>query len=187
MLTRGQRLRALLLVAPLLVLLLLSFCLPIVALLARAVYDPTMADALPRTAAALSASPGSGVPGDAAFAALGEDLLAAKANDSGYDVAKDLNNLLPAARWPACCGRRAGCPPTRHWRVRRWWRRIRSGDPDETWFAIRTGMRPFTLSYLLSAVDLRWLPQGGIGPVPRDEAIYRAVFTRTFSIAAGSR
>jgi len=46
-----------LLVAPLLVLLLLSFCLPIAALLARAVHDPTMHDALPRTAVTLDASP----------------------------------------------------------------------------------------------------------------------------------
>ncbi len=56
--TRGQLVGAMLLVAPLFVLLLLSFCLPIAALLARAVYDPTMHDALPRTAAALDASPG---------------------------------------------------------------------------------------------------------------------------------
>jgi putative spermidine/putrescine transport system permease protein len=87
-----------LLVAPLLMLLLLSFCLPIALLLVRAVYDPTMHDALPRTTAALDASPGEGVPDDAVFAALGEDLLAAKQNDSLYSVAKDLNNLLPAAR-----------------------------------------------------------------------------------------
>jgi putative spermidine/putrescine transport system permease protein len=61
--SRGQRLRAILLVAPLLVLLLLSFCLPIAALLTRAIYDPTMRDALPRTAAAIDASPG-GVPAE---------------------------------------------------------------------------------------------------------------------------
>ena len=87
-----------LLVAPLFVLLLLSFCLPIAALLARAVYDPTMHDALPRTAAALDASPGQGVPDDAVFAALVEDLLEAKQNDSLYNLAKELNTLIPAAR-----------------------------------------------------------------------------------------
>src|SRR5271165_6838522 len=96
--TRGQRAAAMLLVAPLFVLLLLSFCLPIAALLARAIHDPTMHDALPRTAAALGASPRQGVPDDAVFAAFAEDLLAAKQNDSLYNLAKDLNNLLPAAR-----------------------------------------------------------------------------------------
>jgi putative spermidine/putrescine transport system permease protein len=80
--TRGQRAGAMLLVAPLFVLLLLSFCLPIAALLARAVYDPTIHDALPRTAAALDPSPDRGVPDDAVFAAFGEDLQAAKQNDT---------------------------------------------------------------------------------------------------------
>ena len=98
---RGQRLTALLLVGPLLLLLLFSFCLPIAALLGRAIYDPTMADALPRTAAALQAVPDSahdGVPPDPVFAALGEDLLAAKQDNSLYAIAKTLNSLLPAAR-----------------------------------------------------------------------------------------
>ena len=87
-----------LLVAPLLLLLLASFCLPIAALLGRAVYDSTIADALPRTAAALETLPGQEVPDDAVFAALGDDLLAAKQNDSIFNLAKTLNNFLPGAR-----------------------------------------------------------------------------------------
>ena len=68
---RRDRLRSLLLAAPLLLLLTLSFALPIVLLLSRAVYDPTVADALPRTSRVLGDWDGMGVPGDAAFAALG--------------------------------------------------------------------------------------------------------------------
>ena len=45
-------------------------------------------------------------------------------------------------------------------------------------------MHPFTTSYLLAAVDLRWTPTGSIGPVPPDQAIYRTIFARTFAIAA---
>jgi putative spermidine/putrescine transport system permease protein len=180
--SRGQRLRAILLVAPLFVLLLLSFCLPIAALLARAIYDPTMRDALPHTAAAIYASPG-GVPDDAVFAALGDDLLAAKQNDSLYNLAKDLNNLLPAARshvLRAARGLSPDKPPTRAGFI--------AADPfwgeRETWLAIRNGVRPFTTSYLLAAVDLRWSASGRIRPVPPDQAIYRTIFARTFAIAA---
>ncbi len=54
-------------------------------------------DALPHTAAALAGSPGEGVPDDAVFAALGDDLLAAKQNDSLYSVAKDTQQAA------ACC------------------------------------------------------------------------------------
>jgi putative spermidine/putrescine transport system permease protein len=182
--TRGQRVRAMLLVAPLFLLLLLSFCLPIAALLARAVYDPTMHDALPRTAAALDALPQGGVPEDAVFAALGEDLLAAKQNDSLYSVAKALNNMLPAARSHVLRTARGLSPDRRLTRAD-----LTAEDPfwdkSETWFAISNGVRAFTTSYLLAAMDLRWIPEGGIGPLPSDQAIYRTIFARTFAIAAG--
>jgi putative spermidine/putrescine transport system permease protein len=181
--TRGQRVRAMLLVAPLFLLLLLSFCLPIAALLARAVHDPTIANALPRTAAALGASPVRGVPDDAVFAALGEDLLAATQDDSVYAIAKALNRLLPAARshvLRAARGLGPGGTLTRAAMV--------AADPfwgeTNTWFVIRGGVRPFTASYLLAAIDLQWLPDGGIGPVSAEQAIYRTVFARTFLVAA---
>jgi putative spermidine/putrescine transport system permease protein len=179
---RKQKLRALLLVAPLLLLLLVSFCLPIAALLGRAVYDPTMHNVLPRTAAELAASPGRGVPDDAVFAVFGQELLAAKQDQSAYSVAKALNALLPGARSHLLRAIRhldATKALTRAEMV--------AADPfwgeTDTWFAIRRGVRPFTTSYLLAAVDLQWLPPGGIGSVPADEAIYRNIFARTFLVA----
>ena len=173
-----------LLVAPLFVLLLLSFCLPIAALLTRAVYNPTMHDALPRTAAALDASPGKGVPEDAVFAAFVGDLLDAKRDDSLYSFAKDLNNLLPAARSHVLRTARGLSSDTRTTRDE-----LIALDPfwneSETWSAIRNGVRPFTTNYLLSAVDLHWTAEGDIGAVAPDQAIYRTIFARTFGIAAG--
>jgi putative spermidine/putrescine transport system permease protein len=181
--TRGQRVRALLLVAPLLALLLLSFCLPIGILLSRAVYDPATHDALPRTAAALAASPDQGVPNDAVFAALGDDLLAAKQNDSLYNLARDLNKLLPAARSHVLRTARGLSPDKPVTRAA-----LVTADPfwgeSETWFAIRSGVRAFTANYLLAAVDLRWTRDGSLGAVPSGQAIYRAIFARTFGIAA---
>jgi putative spermidine/putrescine transport system permease protein len=180
--TRGQRATAMLLVTPLFVLLMLSFCLPIASLLARAVYDPTMHDALPRTAAALE-SQGQGVPDDAVFAAFAEDLLAAKRNDALYNLAKDLNNLLPAARSHVLRTARGLSPDQRMTRGE-----LIALDPfwgeSETWSAIRNGVHPFTTSYLLAAMDLRWMAEGSIGSMPPDQAIYRAIFVRTFAIAA---
>ncbi len=181
--TRGQRVRALLLVAPLLVLLLLSFCLPIGILLSQAIYDPATHDALPRTASALAASPDQGVPDDAVFAALGEDLLAAKQNDSLYNLARDLNKLLPAARGHVLRTARGLSPDKPLTRAA-----LVAADPfwgdGETWFAIRSGVRSVTANYLLAAVDLHWTHDGSIAPVPSNQAIYRAIFARTFGIAA---
>ena len=171
-----------LLVAPLLLLLLASFCLPIAALLGRAVYDPTVADALPRTAAALNAWPGQDVPDDAVFAALGDDLLAAKQNDSIFNLAKTLNNFLPGARSHVLRAGR-GLAPGRQLTKAALTAADSFWGQTDTWFVIREGVRPFTTSYLLASLDLKWLPDGGIGPLPPDAAIYRMVFARTFMIA----
>ena len=180
---RGQRLRAALLVAPLIILLMVSFCLPIAALLTRAVYDPTIADALPRTAAALSASPGHGVPDDAVFAAFGADLLADRPDNTVFLVAKTLNDLLPEARSHVLRAARRLAPGdvlTREAMI--------SADPfwgdDNTWFIVRGAVRPFTASYLLAAIDMKWLPSGGIGAMPPDQAIFQTIFVRTFMVAA---
>jgi putative spermidine/putrescine transport system permease protein len=180
--TLGRKVAALALVAPLLLLLLFSFCLPIAALLTRAVYDPTLSEGLPRTAAAL-AQDEAPVPGDPVFQALAEDLHRAQADDSLFNLARALNTRLPGARShltraPRSLGRSG--PVTREAVVARdpFW-----GDPG-TWFAIRQGAAPFTATYLLSAFDLRALPGGGIGGVPPGEAIYRDIFVRTFAIAA---
>src|ERR1700722_9260548 len=93
----GVRLKSFLLAAPLLALLLFSFGIPIALLLARAVYDPSIADALPRTGEALRNWDGAGLPGDAAFAALVDDLKEKQAIGAAADLAKSLNVRLPGA------------------------------------------------------------------------------------------
>src|SRR6185312_13468669 len=95
---RGDRVRSLLLAAPLLLLLAVSFGIPIVLLLSRAVYDPTIADALPRTSAALDGWDRKGLPSDQAFTALAEDFKENQANGTAYELAKSLNARLPGAR-----------------------------------------------------------------------------------------
>lgn len=64
---------------PLFVFLLVGFVGPIAALLARGVQDTEVPRVLPRVTAALAEWDGRGLPDDAAFAALVEDLRAARA------------------------------------------------------------------------------------------------------------
>jgi putative spermidine/putrescine transport system permease protein len=119
-----------------------------------------MHDALPRTAAALETSPGQGLPEEPVFAAFVDDLLAAKQNDSLYNLAKDLNNLLPAARSHVLRTARGLSPEKRMTRGE-----LIALDPfwgqSDTWSAIRSGVHPLTTSYLLAAMDLRWTTEGG--------------------------
>ena len=93
-----EGLRPLALAAPLLLLLLFSFGAPIIALLSRAVYEPTIANALPRTVEALRQDSGAGLPGEPVFLALAADLKHAQAAGAVYEFAKALNTRLPGAR-----------------------------------------------------------------------------------------
>lgn len=179
----GDRLRSLALAAPLLVLLALSFGIPIVLLLSRAVYDPTIANALPRTTVALADWNGQGLPADDAFAALAADLKDSQAKNTAYELAKSLNARLPGARSQVLktvrkLGDSAAQPPLEIMKSVPFW------SAPTTWPAISNGTHSLTSFYLLSALDLRWNADGGIERVPPEQAIFVQVFLRTFFVAA---
>lgn len=178
----GDRLKSFLLATPLLALLLLSFGIPIALLLARAVYDPSIADALPRTSEALRNRDGAGLPGDPAFAALVDDLQAKQANGGAADLAKSLNVRLPGARSQVLRAARQIQGADRGLALQT----IKSSpfwsDPA-TWSVIEAGGRRLTPFHLLSALDLRW-GAGGLERAPPDQAIFIRLFVRTFTVAA---
>jgi putative spermidine/putrescine transport system permease protein len=179
---RRDRLRALALATPLLALLLLSFGVPIVMLLGRAIYDPTIADALPRTSEALRGWTGEGVPDDAAFASLAADLKEDQASNRLYELAKSLNGRLPGARSHVIRAARSLAGSTSAIKTDL----IKSDpfwDERDTWAAIKQGTSKLTSFYLLSALDLRWSADGSLGVVAPEQAIFLRVFERTFLVA----
>jgi putative spermidine/putrescine transport system permease protein len=177
-----ESLRPLALAAPLLLLLLFSFGAPIVALLSRAVYEPTIANALPRTVAALRQDSGAGVPGEPVFLALAADLKQAQAAGAVYEFAKALNTRLPGARSQVLRAARITTQDQATGKEAMIKAAPLLGE-EQSWAAIRTGTNRFTSFYLLSAFDLRWTERGTIGAVPADQAVFLRVFGRTFLIA----
>ena len=177
-----ESLRPLALAAPLLLLLLFSFGAPIVALLSRAVYEPTIANALPRTVAALRQDSGAGVPGEPVFLALAADLKQAQAAGAVYEFAKALNTRLPGARSQVLRIARLAASDQAVTKDAMIKAAPLLGE-EQSWAAIRTGTNRFTSFYLLSAFDLRWTERGTIGAVPADQAVFLRVFGRTFLIA----
>ena len=177
-----ESLRPLALAAPLLLLLLFSFGAPIVALLSRAVYEPTIANALPRTVAALRQDSGAGVPGEPVFLALAADLKQAQAAGAVYEFAKALNTRLPGARSQVLRAARIATQDQTTGKEAMIKAAPLLGE-EQSWAAIRTGTNRFTSFYLLSAFDLRWTERGTIGAVPADQAVFLRVFGRTFLIA----
>jgi putative spermidine/putrescine transport system permease protein len=174
---------AFLLVLPLLLLLVLSFVLPVGRMLWTAVADSELADTLPDTAAILRGWNGEGLPPEEAFRHLARELGAALAERRLGLLAQRLNFEQPGMR--ALLLRTARAAEELREAPRE---RLIALDPRwgeaETWRLLRSAAGPVTALYLLRAVDLRRDPAGGIAPVAEEEAIYRTLFLRTLGIAA---
>src|SRR5262249_15032044 len=93
-----KRAMALCLVAPLALFLFLIFVVPIGTLLTRAVQNPEIADALPRTVASLKDWDRKTPPADAAYAAIASDLGAVPEGETLGALARRLNTEIPGFR-----------------------------------------------------------------------------------------
>ncbi len=89
---------ALLLVAPLLAFLTLTFFVPLARIIQLSAYDPSIQQGLPKVAAALEGWPGDGLPPDDAYAALAADLTDAKQLETVGTIANRLNVEIAGMR-----------------------------------------------------------------------------------------
>ncbi len=191
---RARMLRALALVLPLGLFLLLVFFAPIGDMLFRSVHDPELAMTLPATASALRKWDGIGAPPAAVAATLARELpqaftdrtLAGAAQRLNHDISGFRSLILSTGRQLAAepdnpaAGSVAG-PTTAASRLAamddRW------ADPAY-WAALRRASFSLTDFYLLSALDLRRDAADRITPVPPEEAIFVTILGRTLEIAA---
>lgn len=178
---RLNRLKSQALILPLFAFLLLTFLVPIAALLWRSIDNPEVVGALPRTVAAIEAWDGRGLPPEPVYQALAEELPQARKQQTLGDLSKRLNmevsgyrsllsktaRQLPLAEQPAS------------WREaleridERW------ADPAY-WQAISRNASGVTPYYLLAALDHRIDELGELAPATPDQAIYLEIFARTF-------
>jgi putative spermidine/putrescine transport system permease protein len=183
---RRRKLRAFSLTLPLLLFLMLTFLIPIGALLKRAVENPEVANALPRTVDALSGWNREGVPPAPAFAAVAQDLSALPdASDAGA-LARRLNSEAPGARslvmntFRALPLKDAATPEAAKAALlavdERW------GDTT-FWRAIAKNASRWTPDYLLTSVDLRRDTQGAIERVDPERRVFGRILLRTFQIS----
>lgn len=184
-----RRTMALLLVAPLAIFLLLVFVVPIGALLTRAVQNPEIATALPRTVAALSNWDRKAAPADAAYAALAADLAQIADGEAMGALARRLNTEIPGYRslvaktaraMPLTGDANAPLAPAQT--------RAKLIELDERWGdaaywqAIAKNGGRYSPFYLLAALDHKQDGFGSIVPTDPDQSIYLAVFGRTLLI-----
>ncbi|WP_083440419.1 ABC transporter permease [Aquincola tertiaricarbonis] len=186
------RLVSLLLVLPLLLYGAVFFLVPLAMMVHRAVANPEVQEALPRTAVALAgwATEGGAAsdgPPPAAAAALVQELQQGAGSRQLGELARRLNYeqagyrtlVIKTARQAAALP--APPPDAASWLAgvdERW------AEPAP-WRALQRAASPWTAYYLLSALDLRQDDAGRIVQAPADQRIYLDVVLRTLGIAGG--
>ncbi|MFY0621905.1 MAG: ABC transporter permease [Pelagimonas sp.] len=180
---RRQKMRALLLIAPLLLFILVSFILPIGDMLYRSVDNKIVQNILPRTVVALADwdSKSGDLPSEAVYTALAADMKEAAAAKEHTKVGVRLNYEKPGV---ASAFRKAGRRAKKFdleaggpWKEtfleidKKW------GD-TEVWRTIQTYSPPVTAGYFLNAVDMR-VGVDGAEMRPERERIYMALLKRT--------
>lgn len=181
---RPARRAALLLGLPALLFLLIAFLAPIVSLLGTAIANPEVRQVLPATLEALTGWDGRELPSEPAFAALAADLRRANADRTAALAGKRLNYELPGMRSTMLSSARmAAAAEAGPWKQRF----IDQGEAWgnlETWHVLARNARPWTAYYVLTALDLRQEPGGGIAVADPQNAIFLIILVRTLWIAA---
>jgi putative spermidine/putrescine transport system permease protein len=184
---RRRHAAALALTLPLLVFLLFTLLVPIGVLLLRAVQNPEVVNALPRTAQVLKSWDGRALPQPAAFAAVATDLASLTDSADAGAVSRRLNRDAPGARSLVMATFRAlplgtGLSPDE---VQR---KMLALDPRwgelPYWHAIANNSSRWTPNYLLAAVDLRRGANGAVEAMPAEEQVFGRILARTFGISA---
>jgi putative spermidine/putrescine transport system permease protein len=178
---RMNRLKSRALILPLLIFVLLTFVLPIASLLWRSVDNPEVVGALPRTVEAIASWDGRGLPDEAVYRALSDDLVQARREQSLGDLSKRLN--MEQAGYRSLLNKTARALPFKEqpqsYRDALETLDERWGDPAY-WQVIRRNDSAITPYYLLAALDHRIDDLGELATVSPDQAVYLDIFARTF-------
>ncbi len=180
---RRKKLEAGALIGPLLLLMLVFYFIPIGIMLYRSIDNSHMREILPATASYMDTWSGNGLPDEAAFAALVQDIkvaypaktLATAGRRLNFDKVGFYSLLLKTGRRL----KRINGPPYKEAFIKldkKW------GDPAY-WTVFQRGLKNTTFLYLLRSIDLEYDGNNKITGVPKDQAIYISIILRTIYIS----
>jgi putative spermidine/putrescine transport system permease protein len=181
---RRARIRAFLLVLPLLLFVVVTFAFPIGQMLYLSINNPVFSENMPRVTAYLNANPVQGVPGEEAFAALAKDLAEAKKNRTAARVGSRINYSRPGStslfKLTARQAVKLNEPPYKKQilKINEAW-----GETN-LWRIMERAASSHTLSFYAAAVDLTYDSDGNITQVSPDRQIYKLLFVRTGFLSA---
>ncbi len=172
----------LLLTLPLLAFIAVFFAAPIGAMLWRSVSNPLPASMMPRTVAALSTWDAKGLPDEAAYAAVVDDLKSLKREEAaklGATLNFDYGGLNSLFRKTAREAAKLTAPFADSLvKLDKAW------GSQAVWAALQVGTQGITAKNYLAALDQRFGPDLSVQPVPERDAIYLMLFGRTAWVAA---
>lgn len=182
--SRRARRRALLLVLPLLLFILVTFVFPIGQMLQRSVKNDGFSANMPQISAWFAEHPRGTAPDEAAYAALAADLKSSADARTIGTVGTRINYDLPGSRSLfTSAGRKAKTgfePPFEQ--------AILALDPKwgdtALWSAMREASSPYTANFYLAALDRTHNEQGEIAKVAADQQVYVMLFKRTMILSA---
>ncbi|WP_366657014.1 ABC transporter permease [Fodinicurvata sp. EGI_FJ10296] len=179
---RRKKLAAFFLVTPLLLFIIVTFILPIASMLWRSVDNPALVTYLPNTVEAIETWDGDGLPDEAVYAAMVDDLIVGGENRTIGQVAVRLNYEMSGARSLfSGSARRADElePPYKEALI--------DLNPNwgeiSTWRIIEREASPITASYYLAAVDMGYGEDGSVQFQDENRRIYLPLFGRTLVLS----
>ncbi|MEP3276431.1 MAG: ABC transporter permease [Stappiaceae bacterium] len=182
---RKRKLRSFFFVTPLLAFIIFAFVAPITTMLYRSIHNPTVAELVPDTLAALVTWPGDSMPDDAVLTQFAADMKRMANDRTSGKLADEINRSLPGMSSV----------------VKSTARKLRRVEDAEiaaqgsalllkanarwgevaTWRALQTAGQVYTANYYLTSLDLERTPDGGI--TGRDTQIYVKLYTKTLFMA----
>ena len=182
----SPRVGAFALVVPLLAFIALSFVIPLRTLLGKSAYQPEVARVLPQTTRALSEWDGNGLPPEAAYAAIAQDLPKASEERTLARISGAINRVQSGMR--GVLNRTARRLEQTEYAGS--WQEPLAGihsawEEPETWLAIRQAGARFTLRHYLQALDLERREDGSIGLRPEESRVYTPLMWRTLLVSLG--
>ncbi|MFO7647980.1 ABC transporter permease [Halomonas campaniensis] len=184
---RMRKLRAVALVAPLALFLVIVFVVPIGSMLWRSVDNSELASVMPRTAVALQQWDGTGLPDEDAMAAFAAELRDSRRGGGLGRIGRRLNYEDTGYR--GLLMRTLRGLPAAGESVDDWTTALTEIDPawgeTATWLGIQRAAPPATDRYMLASLDLERGADGEIQRVDAGDRLYQAVFQRTMVIAGG--
>lgn len=187
---RRNKIKALLLVAPLGLFIFFSFVMPILSMMYRSLTNPEVIEQLPRTTAELRAwtpDDAEELPPESFYRALSLDLLKAGAEDRSIGRAGgQLNYVVPGAR--SMLGGTARAITELEEQPDEWKAYIldqhRLWKDRLTYDAMKRQTSPITAQYYLNALDMRYAQDGSIERQPEYQRIYVQLYWRTLWVSA---